>query len=125
MREFSDLEVNEDITPEDAVVEDEVHIEMVGIEGEPFLPGFKEKSFAEFREKYFQFIDDGGFEIAFGIVRILIKPEKFKNIGIFEHILRISDDLSFICKGFYPLFVPAECEPFVDTGVELPFELRK
>ncbi len=37
VREFSDLEVDQDIAPEDAVVEDEVHIEMVSIEGEPFV----------------------------------------------------------------------------------------
>ena len=61
MREFSDFEVDYDIAPEETVVEDEVNIEIVGIEGEPFLPGFEEKSFAEFQEKYFQFIDDGGF----------------------------------------------------------------
>jgi hypothetical protein len=50
---------------------------MVGIEGEPFLPGFKEKSFAEFQEKNFQFVDDCRFQIALGVVRVLIKPEEF------------------------------------------------
>jgi len=49
MGEFSDLEVDEDITPEDAVVEDEINIEMVCIEGEPFLAGFEKEAFAEFQ----------------------------------------------------------------------------
>jgi hypothetical protein len=28
-------------------------------------------------------------------------------------------------EGFYTFFIPAECESFVDPGVELPFELGK
>ena len=103
---FPDLEVDQDIAPEDAVVEDEVHEEMVCIEGEPFLPGLEEEAFAEFQQECFEFVDDGRFEITLGVVRVLIKPEEFENIGIFEHVLRISDDLSFICEGLLPLFYP-------------------
>ena len=98
---------------------------MIGIEGEPLLTGFEEKSFPGFQQEGFQFVDDCRFQITFGVVSVLIKPEEFENIGIFEHILRISNDLSFICKGFYPLLIPAECEPFVDAGVELPLEFGK
>ena len=50
---------------------------MVGIESEPFLPGFEEKSFTQFQEEDFQFIDDGRFDIALGVMRILIEIEEF------------------------------------------------
>ena len=39
VRDLPDLEVDQDITPEEAVVEHKVHKVMICIEGEPFLPG--------------------------------------------------------------------------------------
>lgn len=77
-----------------------------------FCRDFKKKSFAEFQEEGFQFIDDSGFEIALGVVCFLIEPKEFEDIGIFEHVLRISDDLSFVRERFYPAFIPAECKSF-------------
>jgi hypothetical protein len=35
----------------------------------------------------------------------LIEPEEFENIRIFEHVLRIADDLPFIRKGFHSFFL--------------------
>jgi hypothetical protein len=46
---FSNLKVDQDITPEDTVVEDEIYIVVVGIEGKPLLSRFEEETFAQFR----------------------------------------------------------------------------
>jgi hypothetical protein len=44
MSEFPDLEINEDIASENTVIEYKVHKEIVGVEREPFLPGFEEEA---------------------------------------------------------------------------------
>ena len=58
-------------------------------------------------------------------MRFLIESEEFKD----NRILSISSGFSMmfpICaRSFYSLFIPAQGEPFIDPGVELPFKLGK
>ena len=77
MGELVALEVDEDLAAEQTVVEDEVDAEVVVVEGESFLAGLEEESLAEFEEEGFQLIDDGRFEILFGIVRAFVEAEEF------------------------------------------------
>ncbi len=46
---LSNLKVDQDIAPEDTVVEDEIYEVVVGIEGKPLLSRFEEETFAQFR----------------------------------------------------------------------------
>src|SRR4030042_261782 len=67
MGQLPDLEVDQHIGAKQAVVEDEVHKKMVLVESESFLAGSEEKSFPELQQKVFEFVDDGGFQVGFGI----------------------------------------------------------
>src|SRR5208337_5226916 len=55
----------------------------------------------------------------------LIESEEFENNGIPDHVFGLFNSVPFLCESRDPFFIPAECEPFVDPGVELPSELGK
>ena len=48
MRRFVQLEVDDDVAAQEAVVEHQIDEVVVLIEGEAFLPGLEEEAFAEF-----------------------------------------------------------------------------
>ena len=48
MTEAIDLDVNDDVTLEDTMIEDEVRLEVVGVDKNAFLAGFKAKAIAHF-----------------------------------------------------------------------------
>jgi hypothetical protein len=85
----------------------------------------EEEPFTEFQEEGFKFVDYGGFDITFGVVCFLIEPEKFKDNGILEYILRLFDNVAFLCEISDTIFIPAECEALIDSGVELSFEFQE
>lgn len=51
MSELVALEVDEDVAAEQTVVEDEIDVEMIIVEGEAFLAGLEEEAFAEFEKE--------------------------------------------------------------------------
>ncbi len=59
MSDSSDLKIDQDVTPENTVVEDKVYKVVVGIESKPPLSCLKEDIFAQFEEEHLQFVDDG------------------------------------------------------------------
>ena len=122
---LSNLKVDQDIAPEDTVVEDEIYEVVVGIEGKPLLSRFEEEPFAQLKEKRLQFVDDGRFEIDLSVAGLLVQAEKFKNIWVFEHILWLLDDVAGVGEGSHTAPVPAERKPLIQAGVELPFEFRE
>ena len=48
VRQLDRLEVDEHVTFEDRVIEDEIHVEMISVEREPFLTGNECKALAQF-----------------------------------------------------------------------------
>ena len=119
MGEFTELEIDEHVTAKKAVVENQVHEEMLFIESEAALPGLEEKAFAEFEQESLDLADDGGFEVGFGKTSQLVEAEKFEHQGFLEQVLRANDDLPFLSELADALFVPAEGEAFVEAGIEL------
>jgi hypothetical protein len=79
MRELVELEVDDDVATEEAVVEDEIHEVVVLIEGEAFLAGLEEKAFAQFEEEVLEAIDDGLLEVGLGVAGLRIKAEKLED----------------------------------------------
>jgi hypothetical protein len=62
MGQFVTLEINKDIATQQAVVEYQIHIKMIIIEGEAFLSCFKQKAFSQFQQEVFQLVNDSGFQ---------------------------------------------------------------
>jgi len=122
---LADFEVDQHIAAEQTVVEDQIDEEMLLVEGEALLPGFKQETFTQFQQEVFKFVDDGALQIGFGILRLFIETEEFQNIGFLEQVLGSSDKLPFGCKPLYTLLVPAEGEALIQTGIELALEFRQ
>lgn len=67
MGKLVELEVDDDVAAEEAVVEDEVDEVVVFIEGEALLAGLEEEAFTEFEEEVLEAIDDGLLEVGLGV----------------------------------------------------------
>jgi len=122
MRGFVELEVDDDVAAEEAVVEDEVHEVVVLIEGEALLAGLKEEAFAEFEEEVLQATDDGLLEVGLGVAGLRIEAEELEHERLLQQILRSDDDLAFFGEPPDAFLVPAEGEALVKAGGFLAFE---
>ena len=78
MRELVELEINDDVAAEEAVVEDEVHEVVVLIEGEALLPGLEEEAFAKLQEEVLEASDDGVLEVGLGVAGLFIEAEELE-----------------------------------------------
>ena len=125
MAELVELEVDEHIAAQQAVVEDEIDEEVVLVEGEALLAGLEEKALAQFEQEVFELVDDGGFQVGFGIARLFVEAEEFEDVGFFEHVLGLDDDLPFVGKSADAFLVSAESETFVKAGGDLAFQFRQ
>ena len=125
MGQLADLQVYDHIATEQPVVENEIDKKVFFIEGEPFLPGFKEKTLSQFKQEVFKLVNDGGLQIGFGILRLFVQAEKFEHVGIFDHILWFDDDLSFLRKLSDSLFVAAQGKSLIEAQIELASEFRQ
>ncbi len=79
---------------------------MLLIKGKPFLPGFKQECFAEFEEKMFDPVDNGCFQIGFGIGGFFLESRKFKDIGIFYQVFRVLNNLPLLAEIANLFLVP-------------------
>ena len=66
MTEAIDLDVNDDVTLEDTMIEDEVRLEVVGVDKNAFLAGLKAKAIAHFQQELLHMVDDGFLQVRFG-----------------------------------------------------------
>ena len=124
MRELVELEVDDDVAAEEAVVEDEVHEVVVLVEGEALLAGLEEEAFAEFEEEVLEAIDDGLLEVGLGVAGLRIEAEELEHERLLQQVLWPHDDLAFFGELADALFVPAECEALVEAGGFLALEFR-
>jgi len=70
------------------------------------LPGFKQESFAEFEEKMFDPVDNGCFQIGFGIGDFLFESQKFQDIGILHQVFGFFYNLPFSAEITNLFLVP-------------------
>lgn len=124
MAELVNLEINEHVAAQQAVIENQINEEMVLFEGKAFLAGFEEKAFAKFEQKVIEPVNNGSFQIGFGITRLFVQPQEFENIRFFEHVFGFDDNLPFVGQLPDGLLASAQCETFVQAGGKLAFEFR-
>lgn len=117
----SGFEVNEDKAFEDAVIKDEVDVEVGVVEGDAVLLADEGKAFAEFEEKLFEFFDQALFEFTFFVIAFG-EVEEFEDIGVFDNVLDGVKLLSLLSEGedFSAIF--AKGDSFKQGGVFLAFE---
>jgi hypothetical protein len=72
--ELADLEVDQHVAAQQTVVEHQIDEEVLLVKGEAFLPGLEQEAFAQFEQEVFDLVDDGRFQVGFGIPGLLISP---------------------------------------------------
>src|SRR5664279_1899598 len=122
MGDPAEFQVDQDIAAQQAAVEDQIHEEMVFIEGESLLARLEEEAFAHFQQEALDLADDGGFQVGLGIAAALIQAEELQNQRFLQQVVRLPNGLPFPREPPNALFVPAESEALVQAGIELALE---
>lgn len=86
MGQFAHLEIDEHITFQDAIIEDQIHKKVFILVSQAFLPRYKSESFPKLQQKVLHLPDDGGFQVRFMQLRAVGKSQKIEDIGIFQRI---------------------------------------
>jgi len=86
--EWTGFEVEQNMTTQMAMVENEINVIMLVTDSNAALPGLEEKARAEFEEEFLQVVEQGRFEIAFGVLRQFGEAGEFEDIGGRESSLR-------------------------------------
>ena len=88
------LQLHEDVALEHAVVEDEVHEEVLFADEEALLPGFEAEAVAHFHEEILKAIEQSVFDVGFTHDIAGAEAEELEDVGI-------TDDLGGL-EGFGP-----------------------
>src|SRR5262249_19187192 len=84
--EIPELELNRDEAPQPAMVEEQVDIVVVSVNGDALLPRDEGESDAELQNEALQLPDDGVLEV---LLQVPIRePEEIQNVGIAEDEVR-------------------------------------
>ena len=94
--EFSDLEVDGHHATQVAMIEEQVEVVFLVVDGHALLPGDECEANAEFEDETFDFPQDGGFQILFGVC--VFQAKKIENIGISKY--QIGSHPVFIAEFF-------------------------
>ena len=68
------------------MIEDEVRLEVVGVDKNAFLAGFKAKAIAHFQQELLHMVDDGFLQVRFGPSLFALKAQEFKRNRLMENI---------------------------------------
>ena len=76
--ELADLEVDQHIAAQQAVVENQIDEKMVVVKGKALLTGFKQKALAQLQQKMLDLADDGGLQVGLGIPGLFRQAQKLQ-----------------------------------------------
>ena len=82
MFEGPDFQVNENMTAEAAMIEDEIDVIMLAAHGDALLARLETKACAEFQKEGLQVGEQGVFQIGFEVFRTFCKAGEFQNVRI-------------------------------------------
>lgn len=86
VRKFSRLKLNNDMAPQESIVEDEVGEELCVFKQNAFLAGNERKAFAHFEQKVCKVRYYGRFQVFLVIAAFLTQTEEFKHHGVFYYL---------------------------------------
>ena len=132
--QLADLQIDEQVELQLAVIENQIHIAIILANPQPLLSGDKGKPFAQLQQKRLQIRKDRLLQIRFLQCRHLRQPEKLQHVGILQtlnrgfrardhpaalrqHLLRVlALQRSLVVEGmnlpFQCAFVPHSCDGF-------------
>lgn len=89
MRQFVNLQIYEHVTLDQAVVEDEIHVEVVLIESESLLTSLEQEALSHLQQEGLHLVDDGILQFGLRICGIRLQPEKLEGDGILDDVGRL------------------------------------
>jgi hypothetical protein len=120
--QIAELQVDQDETAQQTIVEHEVDVEVVAVEGEALLSREEAEPLAEFEHEFLQVVDDGLLEVALAPVGLFGQTEEFEDDGVLHDILWGEDLLAAAREGEDLVLVAAGGEALVEVGGDLAFE---
>ena len=123
--EFPDLQIDEDVALQNGVIEDEVNVEVVAIEGESLLAGEEGKAATEFEQEGLELGNEGVFKIGFDEFFRFRETEEFDDDGILEDIGRLLRPQPLIGETEQTLLVAGFGEPLKKQGIDLAVEFPR
>ena len=96
---------------------------MAVIDAQAALPADEGEVSAEFKQEVFQALDQGGFELAFGV--LVLEFEELQNIGVLDRLFWCAQVLGpgDGTLGQHGSLVPRQRHAFVELAVDLPIKL--
>ena len=88
MAEAVDLEVDNHMAFQDAVVENEVGLEIVLVNEDPLLSGLEAEAATHLHEYHLEMVENGGFQLALSIDVLRRQPQEFKRHGVVDDFVR-------------------------------------
>lgn len=123
VRELPSLEVEQDVTAQQAVVEDKVDAEVVVVEGEPLLPCLEREALAQLQEERLQLIDDGGLEVVLGVLGPLVEPEELQHQRVLHEVSSTFDHLTVGRQPPDLALIARQREALVKRAFDVPPQL--
>src|ERR1017187_4647153 len=108
MGDLAEFQIDQDVAAQQAVVENQVHEEVVFVEGEAPLARLEEEAFAHFQQETLDLADNGGLQVGLRIAGALVQTEELQDQRFLEQVADLLDGLSFPREPANTLFVAAE-----------------
>ena len=89
MAKAVNLQVNDDMALQDAVIEDKVSLKVVLIHQDAALPRFKAKALAHLEQEVLQMIKNLAFQFALGEDILLLQSQKLQRHRVMDSMLRL------------------------------------
>lgn len=86
------LQVDQQVTPQGNAVKDEVHIQVIAVKRQAFLPRHKRKPLAQFQQEVPQVRNDRAFQAAFVQDCRVRYVQEFQDVRVFQGIKGIGQD---------------------------------
>ncbi len=122
MRQLAGLQIDDHEALQDRVVEDQIDVEVVAVQREPFLPGHEGEALAQFQQKGLQVVDQRLLQIRLDQPRGLRQAQKLHDHRVLEDIGGLLDLLALRGQPHQALLVPAQGQPLVQQAVDLPLQ---
>ena len=123
MCQLAELQVDQHMALEDAVVENKVKVEVLVLIPHELLPGDKAKAPTKLQQKFLQLIDQRLLQIGFPQRRIVFQIEEIQHIGAFDEILGGKRLHQFVRLFYNGSFIPAGQQAVIVQRGNLPFQL--
>jgi len=121
--ESADLEINQYMTSQQSVIEDEINTVVFAALGHPKRTCFKAESPSEFEQESLQMIQQSRLQLILRVLGAFRESSEFKHIRITQHVGDGLLRLLFSRPFNDGLLVPGQPRAFVKQAFDLPLEL--